>query len=180
MKRSHRALAAAGSLLALALTVGPALAQKKGGVLTMYHRDSPASASIHEEATSSNNVPFMPVHNNLIFYKQDVPQNSLDSIVPELATDWAWSADNTKLIFNLRQGVKWHDGKPFTAQDVKCTWDMLSGKTSDKLRLNPRKSWYRNLEDVTTNGDHEVTFHLKRPQAAFVALLASGWSAIYP
>ena len=44
----------------------------------------------------------------------------------------------------------------------------------------PRKSWYRNLEEVTTNGDYEVTFRLKRPQPAFVALLASGWSAVYP
>src|SRR5205085_7016519 len=76
--------------------------------------------------------------------------------------------------------VKWHDGKPFTAQDVKCTWDLLSGKTSEKLRINPRKSWYSNVEEVTTNGDYEVTFRLKRPQPALLALLASGWAPIYP
>ena len=58
----------------------------------------------------------------------------------------------TRLTFHLRKGVKWHDGKPFTAQDVKCTWDMLSGKSSEKLRLNPRKGWYRNIQEVTTNG----------------------------
>ncbi|HEX9535699.1 MAG TPA: ABC transporter substrate-binding protein, partial [Stellaceae bacterium] len=80
----------------------------------------------------------------------------------------------------LRQGVKWHDGKPFTAQDVKCTWDLLTGKASDKLRLNPRKSWYSNLEEVTAKGDYEVTFHLQRPQPSFLALLASGWSPVYP
>src|SRR6202022_33520 len=40
--------------------------------------------------------------------------------------------------------------------------------------------WYGNLDSVTTNGDHEVTFHLKRPQPAFVALLASGFSPVYP
>src|SRR5207245_6668020 len=50
----------------------------------------------------------------------------------------------------------------------------------DKLRLNPRKAWYRNLEEVTANGDYEVTFRLKRPQPAFVALLASGYSPVYP
>jgi len=67
---------------------------------------------------------------------------------------------------------------PFTAQDVKCTWDMLSGKSSEKLRLNPRKAWYRNIQEVTTNGDDEVTFNLGRPQPALLALLASAWAPI--
>jgi peptide/nickel transport system substrate-binding protein len=80
----------------------------------------------------------------------------------------------------LRQGVKWHDGRPFSAKDVKCTWDLLTGQSSEKLRLNPRKSWYRNLQEVTTNGDFEVTFHLRRPQPAFIALLAAGFSVVYP
>ena len=54
------------------------------------------------------------------------------------------------------------------------------GQSSEKLRLNPRKSWYHNLKEVTTNGDYEVTFHLQRPQPALIALLASGFSVVYP
>ena len=84
------------------------------------------------------------------------------------------------MTFQLREGVKWHDGKPFTAKDVQCTWDLLTGKSSEKLRINPRKAWYKNLDEVTTNGDFEVTFHLKRSQPAFIALLASGFSPVYP
>ena len=80
----------------------------------------------------------------------------------------------------LRQGVKWHDGKPFTAADVKCTFDLLQGKASDKLRINPRKSWFSNVAEVTTKGDYEVAFHLNRPQASFLAMLATGWTPIYP
>ena len=103
------------------------------------------------------------------------------SIIPDLATSWAWSEDGKELAFPLRQGVKWHDGKPFTAADVKCTWDLLLGDVgSEKLRVNPRKTWYLNLDRVTTNGDYEVTFHLKRPQPALLSLLASGWSPVYP
>ena len=49
------------------------------------------------------------------------------SIVPDLATEWRWSEDGKELTFPLRRGVKWHDGKPFTAADVKCTWDRLRG-----------------------------------------------------
>ena len=48
----------------------------------------------------------------------------------------------------------------------------------DELRINPRKAWYRNLEEVTTDGDREVTFRLKRQQPAFLALLASGFSPV--
>ena len=84
----------------------------------------------------------MPVFNNLVIYKQDVAQNSMDTIVPELAESWAWSADKKTLTFKLRQGVKWHDGQPFTSADVKCTFDMLMGKSPQKFRKNPRKSWY--------------------------------------
>jgi len=56
----------------------------------------------------------MAVFNNLVMYKQDEPQNRLDTIIPDLATEWSWSADKTELTFKRRQGVKWHDGKPFT------------------------------------------------------------------
>ncbi len=70
--------------------------------------------------------------------------------------------------------------KPFTAADVKCTWDLLQGKTAEKLRVNPRKAWYNNLSEVAANGDYEATFVLKRPQPAFISLLASGMSPVYP
>jgi peptide/nickel transport system substrate-binding protein len=175
-----RTLATTGALL-IALAAGnPALAQKQGGVLRLSHFDSPASMSILEESTRAAEQPMMHVFNNLVMYKQDVAQTSLQSIVPDLATSWSWSEDGTELTFPLRQGVKWHDGKPFTAADVKCTWDMLTGKANEKLRINPRKSWYTNLEDVTTKGDYQVTFRLKQPQPSLIALLASGWSPIYP
>jgi peptide/nickel transport system substrate-binding protein len=177
---------APGALVAMAVSVvalvaaDAASAQKSGGVLKMQHWDSPASMSIHEEATYSTVVPVMGVMNNLVLYKQDVAQNSLQSIVPDLAESWSWSEDGTELSFKLRQGVKWHDGKPFTAADVKCTFDLLQGKAKEKLRGNPRKEWYQNVVEVTANGDREAVFHLKRPQPALLSLLASGYSPIYP
>src|SRR6266436_4274522 len=171
--------ATAGLLITLALAPA-ALAQKQGGILRQYMLDSPASMSIHEEATIYAQRPMMAVFNNLVLFDQHVKQNTLDSIVPDLASGWSWSEDGTELTFPLRRGVGWHDGKPFTANDVKCTWDLLTGRSSDKLRINPRKAWYRNLDEVTTNGDLEVTFHLKRPQPSFLALLASGFSPVYP
>src|SRR5712664_1964067 len=145
--RSLQALAAA-ILSLLAVTDFALAAEKQGGVLRMYHRDSPASASIHEEATYSTVIPFMGVFNNLVMYRQDAAQNSLSSIVPDLAASWTWNAANNRLTFKLREGVKWHDGKPFSAKDVKCTFDMLMDKSSAKFRKNPRKTWYENVTEV--------------------------------
>ena len=171
------AAAAMGLFLALG---GPVWAQKPGGILKVYFFDSPASMSIHEEATFAGQGPMMGVFNNLIMYDQSVPQAALKTVVPDLATAWSWDQAGTRLTFTLRQDVKWHDGKPFTAKDVKCSWDLLLGRAPEKLRINPRKAWYNNLDDIVPNGDFEVTFKLKRPQPALVALLASGFSPIYP
>ena len=134
-------------------SAGSAFAQSRGGILKSYSIDSPASMSIHEEVTVYSLGPVMGVFNNLVLYDQHVKQNSMQSIVPELANSWTWDEDGTRLTFKLHEGVKWHDGKPFTARDVKCTWDLLQGKASERL-----KAWYRNLEEVTTNGDYEATF----------------------
>src|SRR6266478_5337108 len=173
------ALAAMG-IIAPGLLAGPAVAQKSGGTLKFFHRDSPASMSIHEEATISTVAPTMAVFNNLVLFNQHEKQNRPEFIEPELAESWSWNEDGKALTFKLRHGVKWHDGKPFTAADVKCTWDMLTGKAAEKLRLNPRKAWYRNLDGVATEGDYTVTFVLKRPQPAFLFLLAGGMSPVYP
>ena len=79
---------AAGLLLAL-VWCGTADAQKSGGILRIYHRDSPASMSIHEEGTNSVAIPMMAVFNNLVLYDQHQVQNSLDVIVPDLAESWS-------------------------------------------------------------------------------------------
>ena len=177
MTKALRFAAAIAVMIAFSVS---AIAQKSGGILRIHLIDSPASMSIHEEATVVAERPVMGVFNNLVIFDQHVVQNSLTSIRPELATKWSWNEEGTELTFDLREGVKWHDGKPFTAADVKCTWDLLTGRSADKLRVNPRKGWYTNLAEVKTDGDYRVTFVLTRPQPAFIALLASGMSPVYP
>ena len=168
------------SMLSLNSTMVAAVEPQPGGKVRIYQRDNPPSASINEEATYSVNIPFMSVYNNLVLYQQDVAQNSLASIIPELATEWKWSPDFKTLTFTLRKGVKWHDGVAFTAKDVKCTFDLLQGVGPNKLRKNPRKTWYQNLKTVTIENDYQVTLHLTNPQPSMLALLASGYSPMYP
>src|SRR5262245_3950037 len=125
MIRYVRVLTSVVWLLAGMSVVDTALAQKAGGILRVYTPDSPASMSTLEEPTVFAVGPMMGVFNNLVVFNQSVKQNSLESILPDLATGWSWSEDRTRLTFELRQGVKWHDGRLFTAKDVECTWNLL-------------------------------------------------------
>lgn len=168
-------------LTGLLLLAAPVVAQKPGGTLRVTHRDNPPSASIHEEATISTVMPFAGVYNNLVVFDVAADrQNKLENVVPELATAWKWSEDGRRLTMALRSGVRWHDGKPFSSEDVKCTWEQLIGQRDIGLRKNPRKSWYFNLKGVETAGPGEVTFVLGEPQPSFLVLLAGGMSPVYP
>src|ERR1700738_259498 len=101
MKRDLRALAAAGALLTVRAPADAAFAQKQGGILRMYSPDSPASMSIHEEATIFAEGPMMGVFNNLVMYDQYVPQNSLQSIVPDLGIGWGWEGGGAQVAMPL-------------------------------------------------------------------------------
>jgi len=100
------------------------------------HPRQPGEQSIHEEATVFAIGPMMGVFNNLVMFDQHVKQNRLESIIPDLATGWSWNEEGTTLTFALHQGVKWHDGKPFTARDVQCTWDLLM-ECRRKVEMSP-------------------------------------------
>jgi peptide/nickel transport system substrate-binding protein len=167
-------------LIATTLFAATAVAQKYGGTLRFPLRENPSSASLHEESSITAIQPFMAVFNNLVIYDQHVEMAPPESIRPELATAWSWSADNKVLTMKLREGVKWHDGKPFTSADVQCTWDTITGKRDSNWRKNSHKEWYGNLKEVTVNGPYEVRFVLGRPQPSFLSFLASGWSPVYP
>lgn len=182
----------AGLSLAVLLAVagvgefGPAAAQsdgaapKRGGTLRLFHRDNPSSPSILEESSVTSVVPFMPIYSNLVTFDPTAPQNSEKSLRPDLAESWSWNDDRTELTFKLRQGVRWHDGWAFTASDVECTFNLLTGRARDRLRSNPRAAWFGNINYVHGRTDHEVTIHLNHPQPSLLLLLASGLTPIYP
>src|SRR5713101_6359566 len=104
MKRHLRGLAAASGLLAGMLAAGAAFAQKPSGILKMYSLDSPPSLSMLDGPNPIGQRTTMAVFNNLVMFDQHVKQNSLESIVPDLATGWSWNEEGTALTLPLRQG----------------------------------------------------------------------------
>ena len=178
MKNRSGSLALVCVVAGVVVSTSPGWARKQGGTLRIQHMDTPPSASIHEEATVSVVVPFMSIYNNLAIVDRNAPKNTLDTNIPDLATSCETKDGGHKLVFKTRDGVRWHDGKPFAAADVACTFDLLL--SPDKLPRNPRSAWFTNLEKVTAYSPSQVTFHLKQPQPSLLALLASGYSPIYP
>ena len=173
------------ALVLVATALAPAAGQtpRRGGVLNvMQAEDLPAGFSIHETATIMGLWPVMPCYSNLVLFDPLKPRETPETIIPELAEKWSWQDGYRNLVFFLRKGVKWHDGAPFTAADVKYTFDVVreARDAPVKLRINARKEWYGNVEAIEAPEPHTVIFRLKRPQPSLLSMLASGYSPIMP
>jgi peptide/nickel transport system substrate-binding protein len=155
---------------------------KAGGSLNvMLREDLSPGFAVHETSTISTVFPASPCFNNLVYYDPLKPRESAETIIGELAEKWSWQDNYRNLVFFLRRDVKWHDGKPFTSKDVKFTFDMVreAPDAQGKLRLNPRKDWYVNVDAVEAPDPYTVVFRLKRPQPSLIMMLASGYSPVY-
>jgi peptide/nickel transport system substrate-binding protein len=171
-------------VLALALLAAvPASAQapQPGGTLNLRLReDLPQGFAIHESPTISTMWPAMPCLSNLVIFDPLKTAHTAETVIAELAERWSWQDNYRSLVFFLRADVKWHDGKPFTARDVAYTIDLVR-EASDvpRLRVNPRRDWYSNVQAVEVVDPRTVVFRLKRPQPSLLLLLASGFTPIY-
>jgi peptide/nickel transport system substrate-binding protein len=96
-------------------------------------------------------------------------------IQPNLATSWSVSPDGLTYTFELRKGVRWHDGRPFSAHDVKFTMDEVTGKYHGRFRTA-----YANFESVSVRGPSTVVITMKRPYAPFLRLLTVFDNPILP
>src|SRR5499433_2969702 len=185
MSRMRISISLAVVSLVLVIALGtPAISQtpKSGGTLNITQReDLPQGFAVHETSTISSVWPVMPCLSNLVLFDPLKKTESMETIIGELAEKWSWQDNYRNLVFFLRKGVKWHDGQPFTSKDVKFTFDMLreAPDAAGKLRINPRKDWYVNVQNIEAPDPYTVIFHLKRPQPALLLMLASGYTPIY-
>lgn len=91
--------------------------------------------------------------------------------VVDLAEKYEFDKGTLTYTFHLRKNVKWHDGKPFTAADVKFTLDML--RSNDKLEAEVTDS-FKDIKEVTVVDDNTVKIQLSKPNAAMLDNLAIG------
>ncbi|MBI4083348.1 MAG: hypothetical protein HY423_12135 [Candidatus Lambdaproteobacteria bacterium] len=161
-------------LAALLLTCGGALAQqpKRGGVVTYFNYADPGRLDVHTESPQTVQQANAGIYSSLLQFD---PERTSE-IIPDLATSYASSQGGTVYSFQLRQGVKWHDGKPFSSADVKVSMDRV---LNPKVRSPRCGSLLRPIvAKVEATGEHEVRFTLKYPTVAFVPSIASAWCRI--
>jgi len=93
---------------------------------------------------------------------------------PQLATSWKWESP-TALLLTLRQGVTFHNGDKFSADDVVFTFNVVTAADA-KIATRQNTDWIKNAEKV---GDYQVRINLKTPFPAALEYLA-GPTPIYP
>ena len=164
---SRRALLHRLGAATMASLVVPATAAgqpKRGGILKFaLNTDPPKLDPAASGPTGAIDTVCSMVYSRLVNYKPDA-----SSVIPDLAERWEVSRDGKVYIFFLRKGVKWHNGKEFTAGDVKFSFErLLDPKTAAPYAPNFGKGVRIEAVDPDT-----VRFVLPTPNAAFLALLA--------
>jgi peptide/nickel transport system substrate-binding protein len=150
--------AAAAPTLAASATSAPSGQPRRGGTIRVT--GSPAvEINPHKLTSNGGIITVFPVLNFLTRVSADgVPQ-------PELATSWTPSDDIKTWTFKLRQGVEFHDGSPFGADDVVATYKRLTDKTSGSTAASSLN--FLPMDGIEKVDDYTVAFHLSRPQADF-------------
>ena len=179
MKRLTASIAALGVSVALGLgAAATAQAQKKGGVLNIVVGSKIPSYDGHQETTFGMIHPIRPFYSLLIRVNPDNPSSPTDFVcdVCEGAVP-APTNDGKTYTFKIRSDVKFHDGTPMTAADVKATYDKIvfppEGVPSS------RKAFYKMVDSIEAPNATTIVFNLKYPSGAFVPALASPFNFIY-
>jgi peptide/nickel transport system substrate-binding protein len=150
---------------------------KSGGVLEFVVSDEPPSFDGHRETTFALIHPIAPFYSVLIRVDPDNPASTTD-FVCDLCTDMpAPTNDDKTYSFKIREGVKFHDGTPLTAQDIVATFQKIIFPPEDVA--SSRKAFYVMVDSVSAPDDSTVVFELKYPSGAFIPALANPYNFIY-
>ncbi len=147
---------------------------KRGGTLRYGILSAPAHFDVHQSGTVSNMAAQGPMYDNLI--RRD-PRDG-QTIIPDLAYKWDISPDGKVYTFYLRQGVKFHDGADFTAEDVQATYARIIWPP--KGVSIPRTPLFSAVNEIRIVDPHTIEFRLSepRPTTFMLGAFASGWNII--
>jgi peptide/nickel transport system substrate-binding protein len=159
----------ASGLASLAGWAAAAQAQDSGGTLRWaLTPEPPTLVTAFSSAQMVQQISAKMLDGLVVYDKKLDP-------MPALATSWTVSPDARSVTFKLRDGVKWHDGQPFTSADVKYSFEEILKKHHPRGRAT-----FANLESVETPDQLTAVFRLSKPSAYMMAALSASESPILP
>jgi len=142
---------------------------RKGGALIMLVQPEPPTLASYQSTSGPVGQVAAKVFDGLLEYDFNLKP------IPGLAESWTVSPDGKTIEFKLRKGVKWHDGQPFTSEDVKFT-------VLDVLRkIHPRGiNTFRSVQAIETPDPLTAVFKLEQPAPYMMMALSSYESPLLP
>ncbi|MDO4869326.1 MAG: ABC transporter substrate-binding protein [Bacillota bacterium] len=107
---------------------------------------------------------------NLLIFDGLMGHNEKNEVVPALAEDYDLDESTNTYTFHLREGVKWHDGEDFTADDVKFTIEAIMNPDNESEIF----SNYEDVENIEVEDANTIAFTLKEPNVAFPEYMTIG------
>jgi peptide/nickel transport system substrate-binding protein len=150
---------------------------RRGGKFVGVFNEKIPFYDMHQTSLGEVFTATAPVYNGLV---RTSPYDPLATeVIPELAHAWEFSEDGKSITFHLHQGVKWHDGAPFSSADVKYTIERIMNPPQGMV--SPRGPVFRAVIDhVEAPDPHTVVVHGKGPTTLLLDLFANGHNAIIP
>ena len=149
-------------------------APRRGGVLLAVIGADPPTLDPHQEGTFATLQVVAPLYSTLL----QIDPYSYPKIIGDVATDWKISSDGLTYTFKLRPGIRFHDGSPLAAADVKASYDKIVFPPAGVRSI--RKNAYTVVSSIEAPDPGTVVFKLKFPSASLLDNLASPWNVIYP
>lgn len=171
MKRIALAIFAIAALAA----VGAQAADEPrlGGILNYAVTGEPPTYDCHGTTSFTAMQPLAPHYSTLLqFDPPHYPQ-----VMGDLAESWSVAPDGLTYSFKLRPNVKFHDGSPLTAEDIKATYERLRAPQAGVVSV--RQATFEDISSIDTPDPLSVVFHLSKPDAAMLANFASPWNCVY-
>ena len=162
-----------------AATAAPAvLKPKAGGRVARTSSGDPPSFDQHGQSSTVANQPSSPMFNTLVQFDPAKAEEKPSDIIPDLADSWQITPDGMTYTFKLKQGVKFHDGTPFVAGDVKVSLERQI--TPPKGLVPPRQDQLKVIKTIETPDDFTLKMTMNRPTSplSMLPILGQGWMMI--
>ena len=154
------------------LLVAPEASPKRGGVLRWGGLANSTLYDLHQTGTIANMGPQAPMYDLLV----QIDPFNWNRILPDLAQSWQISEDGLTYTFFLREGVRFHDDAPLTAEDVAASFNHIIFPPPGVI--SPRRGLFDAVREVVATGERTVEFHLKEPSGFFLRAIAAGFNVI--